>query len=348
MKAIVIHGPRDARYEIVPVKKLRDKEVLIKIEAVGLCHTDYELFTNDMAYIKNGLCKLPMIPGHEWSGTIQEIGKDVKDFNVGDKVTGECTISCGQCEFCRTGHPNMCKNRTETGVLNRDGAFAEYISFPSSHLHTFENISFEEAALIEPTAIAMYAVERSHVSPLDNVLILGPGPIGLQCAQIVKRIYGAKKIIISGTRNERLELAKAYDLDGYVNIRKENLYNRVREITNGEMIDTVIETSGGDSALEDIKNVIKPCGKVSMVGFFGAKKPQCDWDSFITRDITIYGALGSPNVWKDTIGMVESGKLDTKNLITHSIDMKSYDDFKNALDIMVERKENVCKIILKP
>lgn len=348
MKAIVIHGPMKARYETVPVRKPRDSEVLIKVKAIGLCHTDYELFTNNMAYIKNGLCDLPLIPGHEWSGIIEEVGNYVKGFTVGDKVTGECTISCGQCYFCKNGHSNMCTNRTETGVLNRDGAFAEYITFPISHLHKFNKISFEEAALIEPTAIAMYAVARSHIKPLDNVLIIGPGPIGLQSAQIVKKIFGSKRVIISGTRKERLDLAKAYDLDGYINIREEDLYSRIRELTKGEMIDAIIETSGGESVLEDIKKVINPCGKISMVGFFGNKKPKCDWDSFITKDITIYGALGSPNVWEDTIEMLEMGKLDTKNLISHTKNLKSYEDFKDALDLMVERREKVCKIILKP
>jgi len=348
MKAVVIYGPCDARYEEVPVKKPQEGEVLIKVKAIGLCGTDYELYTNEMVYIKEGLCKLPMIPGHEWSGVIEEVGPGVEGFKVGDKVSGECTVSCGTCHFCKKGQYNMCINRTETGVLSRDGAFAEYITFPVSHLHKFENISFEEAALIEPTGVALYTVMRSHVSPLDNVLVMGPGPIGLQAAQIVKKIYNAKRVILSGTRKDRLDRAKAYGLDGYINVREEDLAERVREITNGEMIDTVVETSGGLTVFEDIKKVINPCGKVGMVGFFGNKKPECDWDSFTTRDISIYGALGSPNVWDDVISMMESGKLEAKSMISHVLDLKSYDDFKSALDMMVDRRDNACKIIMKP
>ena len=348
MKAIVIHGPYDARYEEVPVKKPEAGEVVIKVKAIGLCGTDYELYTNEMVYIQEGLCKLPMIPGHEWSGVITELGPGAGNFKVGDKVSGECTVSCGYCSFCKKGQVNMCVNRTETGVLSRDGGFAEYITFPVSALHKFESIPFEEAALIEPTGIALYAVQRSHILPNENVLVLGPGPIGLQAAQIVKKLFSPKKVILSGTRNERLDRARVYGLDGYINVREEDLAERVREITGGEMIDTVIETSGGVTVFEDIKKVIKPCGKVGMVGFFGAKKPACDWDSFITRDISLYGSLGSPNIWDDVIRMLEDGTLEVKNLISHVRDMKSYDDFKNALDMMVERRENVCKIILKP
>ena len=263
-----------------------------------------------MVYIKEGISKLPMIPGHEWSGVIEEIGPDVQNFSVGDKVTGECTVSCGACHFCKVGHYNMCVNRTETGVMNRDGAFAEYITFPVSLLHKFSGIAFEEAALVEATGIALYVVMRSHISPLDNVLVMGPGPIGLQAAQIVKKTYGAKRVILSGTRKERLDRALSFDLDGYINIREEDLADRVREITNGEMIDTVIETSAGLSVFDDIKKVINPNGKVGMVGFFGDKKPACDWDSFTTRDISIYGSLGSPNVWPEVLQMMQSGKFD--------------------------------------
>ena len=174
MKAIVIHGPCEAKYEEVPVKKPESGEVVIKVKAVGLCGTDYELYTNDMVYIKEGLCKLPMIPGHEWSGVITEAGENTRGFQIGDKVTGECTVSCGYCSFCKKGHPNMCLNRTETGVMSRDGGFAEYITFPVSALHKFSGIAFEEAALIEPTGVAMYVVMRAQVSPLDNVLVMGP------------------------------------------------------------------------------------------------------------------------------------------------------------------------------
>lgn len=349
MKAIRIYGPSEARYEEVPIKKPELDEVVIRVKAVGLCGTDYELYTNEMVYIQEGLCKLPLTPGHEWSGEIVETGGNTGNFKVGDRVTGECTVSCGKCSFCNKGLYNMCINRTETGVMSRDGGFAEYITFPISHLHKFSShISYEEASLIEPTGIAMYVVKRSQVSPLDNVLVIGPGPIGLQAAQIVKKIYGAKRIIISGTRKERLDRARVYNLDGYINVREEDLFERVKDITEGEMIDTVIETSAGLTVFDDIKKVIKPCGRIGLVGFFGAKKPSCDWDSFTTRDISILGSLGSPHVWTDIIGLMEKGKLDTKNLISHQMELKSYDDFKNAMETMVNRKENVSKIIMKP
>ena len=348
MKAIVIHGPCDARFEDVPVKKPESGEVVIKIKSIGLCGTDYELYTNEMVYIKNGMCKLPMIPGHEWSGIITEVGPDVTGFKVGDYVTGECTVSCKHCDFCKSGHENMCVNRTETGVMSRDGGFAEYITFPISALHKFSNLSFDEAALVEPTGVAWSAVKRAQVSSKDNVMVIGPGPIGLQAAQIAKKIWNAKRVILTGTRDERLARAEAFGIDGVINVRKENLAERIRELTDGEMIDAVVESSGGAHCMEDIKEVINPCGRVSMVGFFGNKEAHIDWDSFTTKEISIYGSLGSPAIWDDVIAKMEDGTIEAKSIISHILPLESYEDFMKALNMMVERTDNACKIVIHP
>ena len=345
MKAVRIHGPMKVSIDEVPVRALGEHDVLVKVKAAGLCGTDYELYTNDMVYLKEGLAALPLIPGHEWSGQVEILGKNVTKIHVGDKVSGECTVSCGECEFCQKGRSSQCTNRTETGIMKRDGGFAEYIVFPETHLHKFNKLSFEEASLIEPTGIALNAVIRGGVTPLDNVLVIGPGPIGLQTAQIAKKVFGAKKVILSGTRDERLGRAKTYGLDGTINIYKENLKDRVTEITEGKMIDVVIETSAGIDVFKEIKEIIRPFGRVVVIGFFGSKKPEIDWDVFSTRDITIIGALGSPGIWDNVIEMLESGKIETKSLISHTMKLE---DFEKGIDTMVNRKENACKVILIP
>lgn len=345
MRAVRIHGPSFVKIDEVPVKKPGKNEVLVKIKAAGLCGTDYELFTNDMVYLKDGRSRLPLLPGHEWSGVVEDVGEKVIRFKRGDKVSGECTVSCGKCEFCLKGKYNQCIDRTETGIMNRDGGFAEYITFPESHLHKFETLPFEEAALIEPTGIALYALMRAEITPMDNVMVVGPGPVGLQAAQIAKKVYGAKKVILTGTRDERLERAKGYGLDGVINIRKDNIEDRVREITNGQMIDMVIEASGGESVFKDIEKVTRPCGRVVLVGFFGSKQPRIEWDSFTTKDISIIGSLGSPGIWDSVIEMLESGKIETKTLISHVLGLE---DFEKGLDMMVNRKDNACKVILVP
>lgn len=345
MKAVRVYGPLNFKCEDVPVDEPKAGEVLVKVKAVGICGTDYEIYTNEMVYIKTGRAILPITPGHEWAGIVEKVGDGVKNFKSGDKVTGECTIGCGTCEYCQKGFSNQCESRTETGILNRNGAFAEYITFPVTHLHKFENLSFEEAALIEPTAVAMYTLLQGNVGPMDNLMVTGPGPVGLQVAQLAKRLFGCKRVIITGTRVERLDRAKEYHLDGYINVKQENLKDRVTELTNGEMIDVVVEESGGAGVFEDIVKVINPCGRVILNGFFGIKNAPIDWDSFTTKNITLIGTLGSPNIWDEVIYYLESGKIETKNLISHKL---SLDDFEKGLDIMLNRKDNVCKVIIKP
>jgi 2-desacetyl-2-hydroxyethyl bacteriochlorophyllide A dehydrogenase len=346
MKAIVVYGPMDIRYEDVEVKKPGPGEVLIKIRAAGICGTDAEILSAELFYFKNGMSKLPLIPGHEWSGEIVEIGEGVRDFAPGDHVSGECTVSCGFCKQCISGKQNLCVNRTETGVMNRSGGYAEYITFPVSALHKFTRITFEEGAAIEPTCIAMEAVKRARISPMDNVLVIGPGPIGLLAAQISRNVYAAKRTLISGTRDERLDRAKGYT-DGVINVKKENLKDRVRELTGGEGIDVVIEAAGVATSFTDCEGVVNGAGRISCCGFFGSKTAPCNWDYIITNDIEIIGSLGSPGVWDFTIQCMERGKIDVKNIITHDLPVKSKDAFMDAFSIMEERKEGACKVIIR-
>jgi 2-desacetyl-2-hydroxyethyl bacteriochlorophyllide A dehydrogenase len=345
MKAIVIHGPSSISIDEVPVKKPGPGEVLVKVKAVGICNTDYELYTNEMVYITEGLTKLPLIPGHEWSGEVAELGEGVDCFSIGDKVCGECTINCGTCYYCVRGLVNQCVNRTETGIMNRDGAFAEYITFPASHLHIFNNMSFPEAAMVETSAVALYALKAAPVTPLDNVLVIGPGPVGLMAAQIAKKVFNAKRVILSGTRQERLVRAESFGLDGLINIKKDNLAEKVRDYTDGEMIDIVIEESGGAGVFGDIKQVINPCGRVVLNGFFGAKAAPIEWDAFIVKDVKFIGTLGSPNVWDEVIGMIERGQISTRMLISHELKLS---DFERGLDLVINRRDNVCKVIIEP
>jgi 2-desacetyl-2-hydroxyethyl bacteriochlorophyllide A dehydrogenase len=347
MKAIVVHGPMDIHYEEVEVKKPGPGEVLIKIKAAGLCGTDAEILSNELFYFKAGMAKLPLIPGHEWSGEIVEKGEGALNFAIGDKVTGECTVSCGFCKQCVSGKQNLCVNRTETGVMNRIGGYAEYITFPVSALHKFDSISFEEGACVEPSGVAMEAVKRARVSPMDNVLVIGPGPIGLLAAQIAKNVFAAKRTLISGTRDDRLSRARDYT-DGIINVKKENLKERVMEFTRGEGIDVVIEAAGVSTAFTDIEGILNGAGRVSCCGFFGSKPAHCNWDYIITNDIEIIGSLGSPGVWDFTISCIESGKIRPKNIITHDLPLKSKEDFMNAFSMMEERRDGACKIILRP
>ena len=344
--AITVHGPMDIRYEDRGVKAPGPGEVLIKVAAAGLCGTDAEVLSNEMFYYTSGMAKLPIVPGHEWCGVIQEVGGGVTGFAVGDKVTGECTVNCGHCPQCTVGRANLCVNRTETGVMNRDGGYAEYITFPATHLHKFTKLSFEEGAVIEPTCVSMNAVIRGRITPRDNVLVIGPGPIGLTAAQIAKNIYGAKRVIICGTRDERLARAAGYT-DAQINVKTSDAAVEIRRLTDGEGIHVILETAGAEDSFRLAAEVLAPAGRIVLCGFFGTKQAPCSWDFISTNDAEIIGSLGSPGIWDFVISLMESGRLDVKGIISHELPLKSKDDFMNAFGIMTERRENVCKVVLK-
>jgi L-iditol 2-dehydrogenase len=344
MKAIRIHGPRDVRHEDLPDPSPGRGDVLIKVKAVGICGTDLELSDGTMFYITSGMAKLPMTPGHEWSGEVVEVGPDVTGFAPGDRVVGECTVACGSCSMCRKGWYNQCPNRTETGVLNRDGAFAEFIRYPAAFLHKANGIDFNSSALVEPTAVALWPTKLVSVCPEDYVAIMGPGPIGLFAVQTAKA-YGAKKVILTGTREERLSIGCELGADATVNIREENLSEKIADLTDGHMIDVVIEAVGKPSVWPDIASVIAPRGRVAITGLFAGATCDVDFDPLVVKQITIMGTLGSPNVWEEAIDLHRRGLVRAEPLITHKMPLSK---FTEAVEVVRHRKDGAVKVVVNP
>ena len=202
MKAIRFMQPEVIEYSDIPAPQVKDNEVLAKIAYAGFCATDIELLTGEMVHIKNGNTKYPIIPGHEWSGTIVEVGKNVRDFKVGDRITSDVSLGCGECDECRKGHYNLCPNREVIGSYkNRQGVFAEYVAVPQRHVYKIpDGLSMEEAALAEPAATAMYAVSKAKIPAGAEVLVIGDGPIGQLAAQLAN-IAGASKVIMAGMKS---------------------------------------------------------------------------------------------------------------------------------------------------
>ena len=344
MKAIRVYGAKDVRYEDVPMPQVGPDNVLIRVYAAGLCGTDLEVYDGTMFYITSGMTSLPFIPGHEWSGEVVELGSNVREFSVGDKVTGECSVGCRACSYCIRGWYNQCQFRTETGLLNRDGSFAEYISFPKYFLHKCNAMAYDEASFIEPTGVALYATKLAKVCPEDYVAVMGPGAIGLFAVQTAKA-YGARKVILAGTRDSRLEVGRQVGADATVNVRRENLVEKVKEVTNGHMINAVIEAAGKPSVWDDIASIVAPRARIAMTGLFAGEKCAVDFDPLVIGNITILGSLGGPSVWDEAIALHESGKVTAKPLITHRLPLR---DFSKGIEIMRNRTDNAIKVVLEP
>lgn len=344
MKAIRVYGPKEVRYEDVPMPQVGCDDVLVKVRAAGLCGTDLEVYDGTMFYITSGLTKLPFIPGHEWSGEVAELGSNVNEFEIGDRVTGECSVGCRSCSYCIRGWYNQCQARSETGLLNRDGGFAEYISFPKYFLHKCNKMEFAESAFIEPTGIALYPTKLTNLGPEDYVAVMGPGPIGLFAVQTAKA-YGARKVVLVGTREDRLAVGQKLGADVTVNIRNENLIEKVTEATNGHMVDVVIEAVGKPSVWDDIASIIAPRARIAMTGLFAGEKCAVDFDPLVINNITILGVLGGPSVWDEAIDLHERGIITAKPLITHHLPLSK---FSEGIEIMRNRTDNAIKVVLEP
>lgn len=344
MKAIRIHGPRDARYEEIPDPEPGPDDVLIKVKSVAICGTDIELFDGTMFYIKSGMTKYPFIPGHEWSGEVVEPGSNVTAFRPGDAVVGECSIGCRKCKKCQGGNYHLCADRRETGLIGQPGGMAQFISYPQHFLHKVDGLSYEQAAFIEPTGVAVNPAHKTRITPADRVAVVGPGPIGLFAVQIA-RAYGAKQVVLVGGSDSRLLAGLDLGADAVADYRKGHVGDQVREATCGEMADVVIEAVGRKSVWPMISSIVAPMARVAMTGLFAGEICDVDFDPLVVREITVFGCLGAPGMWPECISLHQRGLVRTDRIITHRM---ALEDFAEAVEISRTRRDGAIKVVLTP
>jgi L-iditol 2-dehydrogenase len=302
MRAIEFQGGE--RLELVerPDPTPGPGDLLIAPTAVGICGTDVEIFEGSLVYFREGWAKYPIVPGHEWVGEVVDVGAGVTGFAPGDQVTGETPSGCGRCARCRAGAYHLCALRTETGILNRDGAMASRMVFPASAAHAAPGIPARAAALVEPASVALNGVRRGAVAG-RSALVVGAGTIGLLAAQCA-RAEGAAAVAVTDTREDRMALAATLGFAAHEAGAGEDAY------------DAVLLCAGGAAALGFALRTVRPGGTVVILGLSGKAAVPVDMDSVVVRDLAVHGVLGSPHVWPDTIELVRSGKVATSPLVS--------------------------------
>lgn len=345
MKAIRFMQPEVIEYSEIPVPQVGRNEILAEIAYAGFCATDIELLTGEMVHIKNGNTTYPIIPGHEWSGTVVAVGEDVRDFKVGDHITSDVSLGCGECENCRQGHYNLCPNREVIGSYrNRQGVFAQYVAVPQRHAYKVpEGLGLEEAALAEPAATAMYAVSRARIPAGAEVLVIGDGPIGQLAAQLAN-IAGASKVILAGSWDAKLAIAKECGIAATINYHNEDVAQRAAELTNGGP-EIIIETSGNNSALVTAVKALKPTGRVVAVSWYNGAMVDVPMNTLIVKDAELVGILASPNSFTPVLRYMAEGKLNVKPLITHVLPLEKLPE---AVEMVRAKKEMRIKVLFKP
>lgn len=298
-------------------------EVLIQVGAAAICGSDIHIYHDRHPYWP------PVVLGHEFAGTVRDVGEGVTEYAAGDRVVSETsTGSCGTCFLCRSGNRHICPDKRAAGI-GRNGAFADYIVMPAALLHRIPGgLPMEEAALTEPTAIAVHAViERAAVRPGETVVITGPGPIGLLCLQVAKSA-GAGMTIVSGTAasaSRRLPVAQAVGADVVINIAEEDLVERVMAATGGHGADVVIETSGAPGAVELLPRLVRRLGRICVVGVAGLPTVSFPWDVALFKGVEVQFSFSSRHTsWVTGLRLLSTGRVRAGPLLTTGVPLERW------------------------
>lgn len=333
MKAAVTHASQDLRIENVPVPEIKENEVLIQVKACGICGTDPHIYNGHFP------APMPLIQGHEFSGVVVKVGSAVTSVAVGDRVTADINISCGNCYFCRTGQKLFCENITQLGV-HIDGAFAEYLKTPENNVYKLaEGMSWEEGAYIEPLACVIRGQERANVSMGDTVAIIGAGPMGLAHA-IMARLNGASRVIISEMNKVRLQKAKELGIDVVIDASEQDPIQEVLSLTEGRGADVVFEVVGAMPTYKQAFQMVRRGGTLVAYGAAPADQTlEIKPFEIYSKELTIVGSYaGTYSTWVKAIQLISSKRFNPNDIISKTI---SLDDLEDGIKEADKNKDTI-------
>jgi threonine dehydrogenase-like Zn-dependent dehydrogenase len=348
MKAIRLNGPNDFEYCDILVPEPGPYDVLARVERVAICGTDPHIIGGE--YPGFWPKAFPLIPGHEWAGTVVELGEFARKlgFKEGDRVCGISHVGCGYCPMCLSGRYTLCMNYGDEAIGHRQyghysqGAYAQFMRSSAKSIAPIpEDMSFDVAACMDPFSIALHVVERSGLKPGDSVLVNGAGPQGLMSVMIA-RAMGAGRIMASGS-GFRLEVAKRLGAVP-IDYKREDVVARTRELTEGLGARRVIECAGTAEGVRQACEAVAKGGTVSVVSL-PAQEVAIPIRRIVLDEIDLRGNRANPNTLEPSIAMIRENRLDLGSLVTHSLPLS---EFATALDIFVQRKDHSLKVVLKP
>ena len=338
MKALVKKYPEEGLWmDEVPVPEIGMHDVLIKVLRTSICGTDVHIYNWDEWSQKT--IPVPMTIGHEFAGRIVDMGSDVHDFKIGDIVSAEGHIVCGKCRNCLAGRRHLCNSTKGIGV-NREGAFAEYISVPVTNVwHCDPNIPLDVISCFDPLGNAVHTALAFDVLG-EDVLITGAGPIGVMAAAIAKHA-GARYVVVTDVNPYRLELAKRMGATRVVDVRGESIADTMAELHMKEGFDVGMEMSGSPKAFNSMLSAMCHGGKIAVLGIHGPET-KIDWTEVVFNGITLKGIYGREmyETWYKMTSFIQTG-LDISPVITHRF---HYTEFQQGFDVM--RSGSSGKVIL--
>lgn len=319
-----------------PMPSFSADEVLLKVRACGICGSELETFKN-----QSPRRVPPLIMGHEFCGTVEEMGANVVGYTKGDRVASNSVVSCGTCDSCKRGLTNLCKNRQIFG-MHRGGAFGEYVNVPAHCLVPMPaNVTPQAACMTEPLANGIHIVNLTrHLKP-EKVLVIGAGPIGLVTQQAFQALLGVP-VYVADLRNERLAIARKLGATATINSAEEDLVSVINQLTGHEGIDLVVDAVGNSQTNQQALKAIRPGGAIVLIGLYENSQPFFTYDIILSEKQIIGTYAATQQEINESLDLIASGKVD----VTSWVHYYSLDDGVAAFTDMLTAKADHIKSVI--
>ena len=333
----VMTAPGKIEFRDVPVPELKQGKVLVKIMRIGICGSDIHVFHGKHPYTS-----YPVVQGHEVSGRIEEIASDVSGLNVGDKVTIQTQVVCGQCYSCLHGQYHICDNLKVMG-FQTTGMASEFFAVSADKILKLpDHISFDEGAMVEPLAVAVHALQRSESVKNKNVLVLGAGPIGNLVAQTARGL-GAKSVMVTDISDFRLNKARECEIDFCVNTKNEDLEKAIFDHFGPDKADLILECVGANATIEQAIEHARKGTDIIVVGVFG-DQANVDMGLVQDRELRLIGTLMyQEKDYLQAIELLDQGAIKTAPLLT---DYFEFEDFLKAYEHIESKGDQAMKVMM--
>lgn len=342
MKTAVMTGLQKVEIQEREIPSPKEDEVLVKVEYVGICGSDLHYY--ESGQIGDFVVEPPFVLGHEAGGTVVEVGADVTDLKVGDRVAMEPGKTCGTCEFCKQGKYNLCKDVIFFATPPVDGVFQEYVAHEAGLCFKLpENVSTMEGALIEPLAVGIHAANQGGAHLGQTAVVTGAGCIGL-VSLLSLRAMGVSKIIVVDVMERRLQKALELGADAVINGKEEDAVSRIMEITEGRGFDLGIETAGSQITASQLIKGAKKGATIVFVGYSASGEMTLPIGTALDKELTFKTVFRYRNIYPMAIEAVAMGRIPIKEIVTHYFELN---DIQNALDSCVQNKADIVKGVIK-
>ena len=342
MKTAVMLGIGEMGFEERDIPQVKDDEVLVKLEYVGICGSDLHYY--ETGAIGNYVVEPPFVLGHEPGGTVVEVGRNVTHLKAGDRVALEPGKTCGHCEFCKTGRYNLCPDVVFFATPPVDGVFQEYVAHEADLCFKLpDNVSTLEGALIEPLAVGFHAAIQGDAHLGQKAVVMGAGCIGLVSMMALKA-RGVSEVYVVDIMEKRLQKALELGADGVINGAEENVEEKIRQITDGRGVDLVIETAGTEITTRQAISIAKKGSNIVLVGYSKSGEMTLPMSLALDKELTFKTVFRYRHIYPMAIEAVSQGKVNLKGIVTDIFDL---DDAQKAMDYSVNNKADIVKAVIR-